>query len=435
MKIEITNQAKWHQSITLKLLLLAFLGLILLIPLELIKDVIKERQSNSEKVIKDVSEQWASEQCVSGPVLNIPFRMHPEDDNKKVVMAVWHILPENLDIKSRINPQIRKRGIYNAVIYDSEIGIKGQIIIPQPEGIKSEDILWNQAYLTLGISDNRGLKGKIVLTSDSMKMEAEPGVRDKDLFTSGITFPCPLNENVKKMDLALDMVLAGSLGLQFTPLGKSTLVAVQSGWNSPSFSGNFLPVNRNITDKGFDAQWEVTHLNRNFPQTWTGNLYHPSESAFGVDLYQPVDHYQKSWRSARYGILFIALTFLVLLFIEIKRNEPIHIFHYLLVSLSLILFFSLLNAISEQVGFAIAYLISSIATISLISVFTARILTSKRSIMALSGMLVLLYSFIYILLNLDDFAYLAGNIGLFILLSVVMILSGKMKIFKAESAD
>jgi len=432
MDSELTNQPKWHQSFTFKLLILGFMGLILLIPLSMVKDIIMERQLNSEKVVKEISGQWADQQLVSGPVLNIPVRIKPDKEKENPSITIWHILPETLSIKSSLSPQVRKRGIYRAVVYDSEINITGQVRIPEHSRFNGNDILWNEAYFTAGLTDNRGLKGKIILTAGESALEAEPGVRDKDLFASGISFPFALDDHMGKLDIALKLNLSGSAGMQFTPLGKTTTAEMVSDWTSPSFNGNFLPVRRTINEKGFTARWEVTHLNRNFPQSWTGSIYNLSESSFGTDLFQPVDHYQKSWRSARYGILFIALTFLVLIFIEVTRKEQIHVFHYLLVSLALILFFSLLNAISEQVGFSAAYLISSIATITLISAFTARMLKTRTSNYALSGMLALLYTFIYVLLNLDDFAYLAGNIGLFILLGIVMMFSGRLKIFKAE---
>jgi inner membrane protein len=224
--------------------------------------------------------------------------------------------------------------------------------------------------------------------------------------------------------------LSGSVGLQLTPLGKSTSAHLQSEWTSPSFNGSFLPVKRNVDETGFTADWEVTHLNRNFPQQWTGSAFNPLESSFGFDLFQPVDHYQKSWRSSRYGVLFIALTFLVLIFLEITRKETIHIFHYFLVSLGLVLFFSLLNSISEQVGFNGAYLISSIATILMISVFTGTLFREKKTALIVFFMLVILYSFIFILLILNDYAYLTGNIGLFLLLAIVMRLSANLELFK-----
>jgi inner membrane protein len=218
-----------------------------------------------------------------------------------------------------------------------------------------------------------------------------------------------------------------------TPLGKTTNAHLESAWNSPGFKGSFLPSARKIDDKGFSADWVVTHLNRNFPQSWKGKVFNPTDSEFGLDLYLPVDHYQKSYRSARYGILFIALTFLVLIFLEITRKETIHIFHYFLVSLALVLFFSLLNSLSEQTGFSIAYLISSVATILLITFFTSTLFSNKKRSLVVMVMLAILYGFIYILLTLNDYAYLAGNIGLFILLATVMTLAGKMKIFRGES--
>jgi len=429
MKIEITNQNKWHQSITIKLALLAFIGIIFLIPLEMIKDIILERQLNSEKVKKEISDQWAVKQCFSGPVINIPVRTIPSEKDEKSITRIWHILPETLNISGIIKPEIRYRGIYQSVVYDSELKIKGNFIIPAEDDLKNHEVLWNEAYYTVGISDNRGIKGKIILNTDSTELEAEPGVRDNDIFPSGISFVSPLLIPGHKVSIDMIISLSGSEGLQLTPLGKTTSAHLQSEWTSPGFNGSFLPVNRTIDETGFTADWEVTHLNRNFPQNWTGNAFHPLESSFGLDLFQPVDHYQKSWRSSRYGILFIALTFLVLIFLEITRKETIHIFHYFLVALGLVLFFSLLNSISEQVGFNAAYLISSVATISMISVFAGTLFREKKTALIVFCMLLVLYSFIFVLLTLNDYAYLAGNIGLFLLLAVIMRLAGKLDLF------
>ena len=430
MKIEITNQNKWHQSITIKLALLAFIGIIFLIPLEMIKDIILERQLNSEKVKKEISDQWAVKQCFSGPVINIPLRTIPSEKDEKSISRIWHILPETLNISGIIKPEIRYRGIYQSVVYDSELKIKGYFIIPAEDYLKNYEVLWNEAYYTVGISDNRGIKGKIILNTDSTELEAEPGVRDNDIFQAGISFISPLLIPGNKVSLDMSLNLSGSEGLQLTPLGKTTSAHLQSEWTSPSFNGSFLPLSRSVDETGFTADWEVTHLNRNFPQNWTGNAFNPLESSFGLDLFQPVDHYQKSWRSSRYGILFIALTFLVLIFLEITRKETIHIFHYFLVALGLVLFFSLLNSISEQVGFNAAYLISSIATISMISVFAGTLFREKMTALIVFGMLLVLYSFIFVLLTLNDYAYLAGNIGLFLLLAVIMRLAGSLDLFR-----
>jgi len=184
-----------------------------------------------------------------------------------------------------------------------------------------------------------------------------------------------------------------------------------------------------VTSSGFNARWIVTHLNRSFPQVWTGSQYNPGKDAFGVDLMLEVDHYKKAERSAKYGLLFILFTFFVLMVVELRSSEKIHIFYYLLVSFALILFFSLLSALSEQIGFNAAYLLSSVAIIGLLSAFFRSLLKKWHLVLLVSGLLTILYLFIFVLLAMKDYAYLGGNIGLFILLAVLMMLSARYNLF------
>lgn len=433
MKIEISDNKKWQQSLTIKMILLGFMGLMLLAPLEIIKSIISERQKNSENVKKEIALQWAGKQIVSGPVLNIPLRTWPDKKDSDPYKSVLHIMPESLLIDGEVQTETRYRGIYQAVVYNADISISGEFKIPELNFAEKSQILWNEAYYTLGISDNRGLKGEIVLLIDSARVEAVPGVKDSEVFNSGITFPINFQEQVKSQMFNLKFKISGSEGLSFSPVGKTSRVSIKSPWKSPGFTGNFLPSSRLINDNGFNAEWIVTNLNRNFPQSWTGSSYKPEKEDFGVDFVLQIDHYQKSLRSAKYGILFIALTFLALLFVEMSVKEKIHIFHYLLVSLGLVLFFSLLNALSEHTGFNLAYLISSVATITLITSFMSGLTIKRRPVILIALLLGLLYSFIFILLTLNDYAYLAGNIGLFILLAVTMKLSLKLNMFGKDT--
>ena len=425
MKIEINNPGKWYNSITLKIALLAVLGLFLLIPLEMIREIIEERKVNAEKVQAEISNEWATGQCLTGPILNIPVRTVSPEDQAKTITQIWHILPAAMIIEGEILPQIRYRSIYRSVVYDANLKIKGNFTVPLESDLPGAEILWDEAYYTVGISDNRGLKGNITMLAGTRTFRAEPGVKDQDLFTSGISFAESELEPGSDVAFDLNFTLAGSNSLAMTPLGKNTQASLRSAWDSPGFYGSFLPLSRVVDKSGFTADWEVTHLNRNFPQTWIGKAFQPDESAFGVNLVQPVDHYQKAWRSARYGILFIALTFLVLLFVEIRGRKTIPVIHYVLVSLALILFFSLLTALSEQLGFNAAYLAASVATIVLISLFTALVVKDKKTSWLVFGLLVLLYAFIYVLLTLNDYAFLAGNIGLFLILAIVMGVVGR----------
>jgi inner membrane protein len=204
----------------------------------MIKQIISERQLNAEKVKKEISDQWAAKQCFSGPVINIPVRTIPSEKDEKSITRLWHILPENLDITGFIKPEIRYRGIYQSVVYDSELTIKGFFIIPAEGVLKNYEVLWKEAYYTAGISDNRGLKGKIILKTDSTELEAEPGVRDNDIFQSGISFISPDLIPGSKVSIDMSINLSGSEGFQLTPLGKSTFAHLQSEWTSPSFNGS-----------------------------------------------------------------------------------------------------------------------------------------------------------------------------------------------------
>ncbi|MCJ7449999.1 MAG: cell envelope integrity protein CreD [Bacteroidales bacterium] len=432
MKIEISDNKKWQLSLTIKMALLAVMGLMLLIPLEMIKSVIRERQQNSEKVKKEIAFQWAGNQNISGPVLNIPVMIYPSKNKAEPYRSIFHLMPELLDINGDIQTEKRHRSIYQAVVYTADLKLSGEFIIPELNTGEKSDILWNESYYTLGISDNRGLKGGISLRTDSITIEAIPGLKDSEVFNSGITFPVALPELEKRISFNMSLKISGSEDLNFSPLGKTTKVNLRSPWISPGFNGQFLPVSRTISKAGFNAEWLVTNLNRNFPQSWTGNAYNPINDSFGVDFVLLVDHYQKSLRSAKYGILFIALTFLVLLFAELTLQERLHVFHYLLVSLALVLFFSLLNALSEQIGFNMAYLVSASSTIIMISIFVRTLIRNYRPALLISVLLVFLYSFIFILLTLNDYAYLAGNIGLFILLAITMRLSVKLRLFTKD---
>jgi len=432
MKIEINDNKKWQLSFTIKMVLLATIGLMLLIPLEMIKSLIGERQKNSEKVKEEIALQWAGQQNICGPVLNIPAIVYPAEKESEPYKTVFHLMPENLVISGDIQTEKRHRSIYEAVVYTAEINLSGEFDIPVLNTGERNDLLCNDSYITLGISDNRGIRGGISINADSAVIEAMPGLKDTEVFSSGITFPVKLQKEVKKIAFSSRFRISGSEGLSFSPSGKTTRVNLSSPWSSPGFNGNFLPVSRNINEAGFTAEWLVTDLNRNFPQVWTGRSFNPANDSFGVDFIMVVDHYQKSLRSARYGILFIALTFLAIIFAELTLRERLHLFHYLLVALALVLFFSLLNALSEHIGFNPAYLVSASATVLLISFFLRRLIRNNRPVLLISGLLVFLYSFNFILLTLEDYAYLAGNIGLFVLLAITMSLSVKLRLFNKD---
>lgn len=431
---DIGKTEKWYESLTVKLILLGGMTIIFLIPLELIRIMIAERGASSDDAKQEISEQWGREQTITGPILNIPVYRTTSvvKEEERIERTVWHILPEQLGFEGRLNPEIRYKGIYEAVIYDSDIKISGSFRVPG-ESPDDYTVLWNEASVTLGISDNRGLRDSLFMSINGVSTEAIPGVSDKQVFDSGITFPVERAAENQVIGFDLNLGLRGSGGVYFAPAGKTTRVSLSSGWSAPSFSGAFLPTSREISGEGFTAEWLVTHLNRNYPQQWTGTFSSINDSSFGVDLLLEVDHYTKSERSAKYGILFVAFTFMTLLFMELTSSRKIHIFNYFLVGVALVLFFSLLTSLSEHTGFNIAYLVSSVSTITLITLFTGSITGKGKSLLIVGSILSLLYTFIFILLALREFSYLAGNIGLFIALAAIMWFASKTEYLAKSS--
>jgi inner membrane protein len=431
MENEIVKQEKWYQSMTIKMVLLAIMGLMLLIPLLMIVGVIRERARNAETARTEIGTLWASAQTVTGPVLNVPGTKIISGDGNYVTTTM-HILPDELKVSGVLMPEIRYRSIYQTVVYDSDLEISGRFVIG--DDLRSDyNWQWDQAYISLGVSDNKGISDRADLSIGGNVISARPGAGQTDLFDRGISFPLPLDHLTLsdfKGDFSLSLGLRGSGSIAFSPVGKTTEVALSSEWDAPSFTGNFLPSAREVTDTGFTASWVVTHLNRSFPQVWAGKSYTPADDAFGVDLILEADQYTRAERSAKYGVLFIALTFLVLIIIELRSQERIHIFYYLLAGLALILFFSLLTALSEQIGFNPAYLVSSAATIGLLTVFFRSLLKKGWMVLLISGLLTALYVFIFFLLAMKDYAFLVGNIGLFVLLAVLMMVSAKYRLFR-----
>lgn len=437
METTIKKAGKINQSITFKALVIGFLTIILLIPGIMIQDLIRERQDRSVETIEKINAKWSNAQTICGPVLTIPYTTTQVDANNKTVLQehTISITPENLNIDTQLFPEERYYGIYKTILYKSEIDLSGNFDKINYQKTDNSTIHWDQAYLTIGVSDLRGITENISFTLDNKQYPVEAAgnydrlmgkilvvsLNNADTLLTGQ----PLNFNCK-------IKLNGSSNINFIPIGKTSKVHVAGTWKSPGFIGNFSP-EHTITENGFDANWSVLRFNRSIPETWIDNQVETFEDAsFGVNLIDPVNHYQQNMRSAKYAIMFIALTFVVFFFVEILTKKRIHPIQYLLVGIALILFYSLLLSISEQINFGIAYLVASIATIGLITAYTHSIFKNKMQTGGLAAMLCMLYIFLYAVLQLEDIALLIGSVGLFIILGIIMFFSRKINWYKQE---
>ncbi len=418
-------------SLLVKLFSIGILILLLLIPNAMIGDLIGERQYRREEAAREVSASWGAAQTLTGPLLTIPYSEWTQVDDGKRVETVHNacFLPHELNIGGDIAPELRKRGIYDIVLYQAELSLSGAFARPDfaALNIAPENVHWDQAKLSLGITGMSGIKSNILLDWSGANIRLEPGVADAQLLASGVSNAVPLAPEGERYPFSIGVKLNGHDHLQFEPLGRETKVKLRSKWPSPSFEGEFLPDQRSVGPEGFDAAWTVLDLNRNYPQQWKGTVhsFNPTvnqrqPTSFGVRLLQTVDGYAKTERSSKYAILVIGLTFLIYFFFETLRKFHIHPFQYLLVGLALSVFYLLLLSLSEHLGFNPAYLIAATVTTVLIGVYSAGVFGNQRLAVQLFLLLAMIYGFIFVVLQLEDYALLAGSVGIFAALAAVM---------------
>ena len=450
--METNHIQNFLNSYSWKMVIVSGLAIVLLIPSFLIQDIIRERITLSEEVKNELYGHWGGRQVIAGPVLNVPYSVpEPGQGNAGLTNSglvnpapgiagvsttgfyerrgVAHFLPEFLRTDATLYPETRNRGIYKVVVYEGRVSIKASFAPPDVAhfGLQNAQYNWDAAYFTIGISDMRGLKNLPEPIINDQKYVVNPGVADTDLFQSGLTVKTgPLDPGLP-IEFDVELILNGSENLSVEVLGKKSEVFMASDWPTPGFSGGFLPDDRSVSSDGFNASWQVTHLNRNFPQQWVDSKFNTRDALLGVDLLIPIDHYQKSMRSVKYAILFIALNFITFIFIEIKSNTRIHPFQYTLVAFALLTFYTLLISLGEQIGFNLAYLISAVAVTALISWYAAGILKDRRTASLVTLLQTGLYLFLFTILQLQDYAMLAGSVGLFLILGIIMWGSQKVK--------
>ncbi|PIA82301.1 hypothetical protein BFR04_11110 [Gaetbulibacter sp. 4G1] len=435
-------------SITAKMLIVGFLTFVLLIPLFFIEDLIRERSYRQTEVINEINQQWGNEVLIYGPILKVPYKIYKEKTvtdkkTKKVytetIEEIYsaYFFPENLNINSSLNPEEKKRGIYTTAVYNSKMQITGSFIKPDFSDIEinDKDILWNKAKIIIQSSNVKGVnEANLKLNQANYELTSKYNgqknynynelilhtLETKNINKDQLLFIKPLVFNV-------NFNIKGSEQIRFIPTGRQTEAQITSNWKSANFFGEFLPYNDDkINDSGFNAKWKILDLNRPFSQEHYNGIPDLKEFAFGVNFMIPVDEYQKSERSAKYGFLVIGLTFLIFFLIQTMSKIDIHPFQYLMIGIALTMFYTLLVSISEHSNFLKAYLIAGTSVIVLITLYSKSILKTLKFPLFIGLSLTALYTFIYVIIQLENYALLVGSIGLFLILSIVMFVSRKI---------
>ncbi|HLF46886.1 MAG TPA: cell envelope integrity protein CreD [Chitinophagaceae bacterium] len=415
-----------------KALIIFGMALGLWLPTQLIMETVRERAGRQQAAINEVSNKWAGKQTVTGPILMLPYHIFSKNDKGVIVSekAVGYFLPDQSTFTASISPEKRYRGIFQVIVYRSEIIINGKFKPLQWRQLKTapENFIWNEAALLFKVEDNlRGINEDLFINWDDTQFVFDPlpaGISGlQDAFIAPISLS--QQEAEKEHSFNMKFSLHGSQQLLFAAAARESKLDMKSTWPDPGFTGVKLPDTREVKETGFTASWK--YLNRSVPMVWNNNFYDLSSSHLGTELLIPVDSYDKTERSVKYALLCIMLTFAAFFLIETIYKKSLHLVHYGLAGLALVLFYTLLLSISEYTGFNIAYLIAAVATIGLVAWFVGTVMRSSRLAIFISFVLAVVYSYIFIIIQLQDYALLMGSVGLFISLAIIMYFSRKLQ--------
>lgn len=435
-------------SVGMRLLLLGVMALVLLLVSLLIYPLVTERTENAEKAVASIAAPWGKAQTIGGPMLVVPYAVSGEKD--KLIRQEMVFMPDSLVIDATVTPEVRARGIYEALLYRAEATASGNFSGVQPSQFPSETkvIYWEEAALRYGVSDVVGLKSFVQcdMGGETITLDQVTSKTPHQLpFSAALTGPISPAMAQQGFPFRMSVALNGNETVSFCPMGRATDVAMRLHWGTPSFVGRFLPDTREVSDSLTTASWRVLSINHQIPTSFSSGerddsddrYYYEysrdsydseySSDEFAVKLLQPVSHYKQVDRAVKYAILLIVFTFLTIFFCDYFAKKNIPLFAFLLVGVAVLLFYTLLLSISELIGFGWAYVISGIAVVGLATVYLYGFLRDWTYTLIGGGVMVLLYGMMYLLLTLENLPLLVGSIFLFVVLAVVMRLSLKMR--------
>ncbi|WP_147678930.1 cell envelope integrity protein CreD [Algibacter pacificus] len=435
-------------SITARMLMVGFLVIILLIPLSFINNLISERAYRQSDVVNEINEKWGENVLVYGPFLKIPYKTYTETKTYNEKTKTYftetethikhaYIFPESLNANVKVDSKTLNRGNFESAVFTTTMDFSGHYIPTDltSKGINTEDIIWDKATVILKTSNLKGIKSEMLLKLNQNTYSFQTNFNENTtknsdhlvVLESDFINPTDLSSK-NNTPFSLSMAFNGSKQIELIPIGKTTTMNMASNWADPSFIGNYLPNDetKNITKDSFIADWKVLHINRAFSQQHLNKIPNLNKFAFGTKFMVMVDEYQKSERSAKYGFLVIGLTFLIFFLIQTLSKISIHPFQYLMIGLALIMFYTLLVSISEHSNFLKAYLIAGSSVIVLITLYSKSILKTLKFPLFIGLSLSALYAFIYVIIQLENYALLVGSVGLFLILTIVMYVSRKI---------
>jgi inner membrane protein len=436
------------RSPAIKLGVAILIALALTIPLFAVWLIVYDRERQSIEAQASIAEGWGGPQTIAGPLLVIPYRATVTEnvsENGKTITRtrqVWQELalsPERVELTSDVRPERRHRSIYEIVVYDAAVRGKARFVMPpdlERFGVAQADLAADRAELRFSVGDPRGLAPNPKVVADGRPLRLHPGSGSTAARGGFFAWLDARRLAAAPLEVDFGYELRGNGSLSLAPRAGVTTWRMRSPWPHPSFQGAFLPARRSVGPGGFEAVWRVGNLALGQALVSAGpgavtaeGRAVPSEAGpeeprqAGVSLIQPVDLYSQVDRAAKYGFLFIGFTFLAFLMFDLIAGVRVSGVEYLLVGAALILFFVLLLAFAEVIGFTAAYAVAGAATAGLETAYSAAVLGSWRRAGFVFGLLSGLYAVLYILLSLEAYSLLIGSLLLFAALAAVMYLT------------
>ncbi len=413
--------------LTIKLAMITLVGLAFFIASYGLDSTIRDRKSLLYKAKENIALAWAGPQTIIGPVLIIPYT----DDLKKDKVGRMIFAPSQLNANGMVTPEIRRRGIFDVLVYQSELELTCKFLAIKQYQIANKTIHWDQAKVALFVKDIKGLnKVTLKINNSDIHVQSSSTVSFK-----GVHAPLTsINQN-EPLNVTFNINIKGSESLSLLPIAKENKIELCSNWPDPSFTGQFLPNTKNVTKQGFEAQWAIssyaTSLNESFDveELNTNGMF---DQKLGVRFLKTADHYQQAERTSKYSFLFVLYTFLLFFLYEVVKKTKIHIFQYFITACSLLCFSVLLTAFAEHAPFEVAYGVSSLAIISQIAFYAFGILHKKSERMIFVSLLISIYLYLFIVLRLEEIAFLIGAIGMFLAITAAMYCTKNIKWFERE---
>ncbi|MCV0426822.1 MAG: cell envelope integrity protein CreD [Roseibium sp.] len=443
----VSRTRSFLNSPAVKFVLIGFVTLMLMIPSTFVWVLVEERADRARDVARDIARSWGGTQEINGPYLVVPFTETfetgpAEKRETKVVRRSAVLFPQRLDVTGDITVEERRKSIYTLPVYHSRMSLNGQFTAPpantfEPEHGGEIEVAADKAVLVIGIGDVRALKSEVDIKLDgSQTVSFEPGSGPLEISMSpksghfanpsGINAVIPALKWRKGFSFDIPLQLNGSTAIYIAPAGQTTQVQMKSDWPHPGFTGSFLPEKRSISDSGFDAIWTIPYLARGIPKVLETSQMPLQDKLFGVKFVDPVNFYQTISRSLKYAIGFISLTFLAVFVLEMRSGWRFHWIQYGLVGFALIVFYVMLLAFAEHVGYGVAYLIAAAAATILNAAYIGTSLKSRLAGLVMFAVLSSIFAVLFALMREQDYALLIGSVIAFVALAITMFVTQKI---------